>query len=311
MISKHVNSQRQIFLMGLMSKLIQLTLLVAVITCSPGKGDNDEQKSNDDSVTQKVNVNRSGEKNYNLDTIKVDGQAVVFFTISQQEYDSLLKQPHSGLDEVLDDFNYYAGLASDSIKSAGYKTMITASRYIQIKLNNNTLKTFDRLADRDNIVGYIFSNGIKEPHIEYGVSVDSELLAAFKVFYSKEISSNIVSPCQTEYDTLTHQLIYKTADKKASFPGGFEPLMKETQKRIRLSRSGDYSNGIKVIIAFVVQHDGKVIGQRIIRNVKGTNLAEQYLDIIDDFNWEPAMCNGKPVSTIVTYPFIIDVEFDN
>ena len=69
--------------------------------------------------------------------------------------------------------------------------------------------------------------------------------------------------------------------------------------------------GIKVYVAFVVQTDGKLVGQRIIKNVKGTDLAEQFLNILGDFKWEPGICNGKAISTIETYPMYIDIDWDD
>lgn len=114
--------------------------------------------------------------------MKVDGKVAVFFTISQQEYDSLPKDPNSGIDEVLGDFNYYASIVVDSIEQRGYKTMMTGSRYIQINLDNGTKKTFDRLANKESIVGYVFSDGMKEPRIEYGVGTDIDLLSSFNGF---------------------------------------------------------------------------------------------------------------------------------
>jgi hypothetical protein len=116
-----------------------------------------------------------------------------------------------------------------------------------------------------------------------------------------------VKPCQVQIDTLTRQSVYKVADKMASFPGGVEALYKRISKRIRLRNADNLGDGIKVKVAFVVQQDGKVVGQRIIKNVKGTDLAEQFLDIIDDFQWQPGICNGKVISTIETLPMIIDL----
>jgi hypothetical protein len=122
------------------------------------------------------------QKDYNTDTLKVEGKAVVFFSLSQEEYDALPEDPNSGVDEVLDDFNYYAGAVADTLQKLGYNTVATGSRHIQIKLNNGTYKMFDRLSANESIVGYIFTDGLQEPRIQYGVGTDIDLLTEFQEF---------------------------------------------------------------------------------------------------------------------------------
>ena len=136
----------------------------------------------------------------------------------------------------------------------------------------------------------------------------------FTILFLKAVltfgQSSPLKSCQTIIDTLTKRSVDKVADKMASFPGGMEALYKQIKKRIRLHKSNDSRDGIKVYVAFVVQQNGKVVGQRIIKNVRGTDLAEQFLDVIDDFVWQPGICNGKAISTIEILPMIIDVELD-
>jgi hypothetical protein len=148
----------------------------------------------------------------------------------------------------------------------------------------------------------------------YLIVVGHNMRFIFTILFFKAIltfgQGTAVKPCQTIIDTLTKRTVYKAADKMASFPGGMEVFYKQINKRIVLHKSDNLKGGIKVFVAFVVQADGKVVGQRIIQNVKGTNLAEQFLNIIDDFKWEPGICNGKAISTIETYPMIIDIDWD-
>ncbi len=119
------------------------------------------------------------------DTFVASGKVVVFFSISQPEYNLLSKDTNSGIDEVLSDFNYYSGIVADSIKTIGFKSIMTASRFIKIILNDNATKTFDRLADKENVTGYILSNGKNEPIIEYGISTDQDFLSTFNHFRQK------------------------------------------------------------------------------------------------------------------------------
>lgn len=122
------------------------------------------------------------QKDFNTDTLKIEGKSVVFFSLSQEEYDALPEDPDSGVDEVLDDFNYYAGAVADTLRKLGYNTVATGSRHIQIKLKDGTYKMFDRLSGDESIVGYIFTDGIQEPRIQYGVGTDIDLLTEFQEF---------------------------------------------------------------------------------------------------------------------------------
>jgi uncharacterized protein YdhG (YjbR/CyaY superfamily) len=170
--------------MNILKKCSILIILFTLTDCSlpASRNQTTTEKDSLDRDNVVVDKNKEKERSYDTDTLKVQGRVVVFFTISQQEYDLLPKDTDSGVDEVLDDFNYYAGLAADSMKQAGYETMITGSRYIQIKFNNSTFKTFDRLESKENIVGCILSDGIKEPKIEYGVLTDLDLISIFNDF---------------------------------------------------------------------------------------------------------------------------------
>jgi hypothetical protein len=153
---------KKIFLIGF--------LIVFFFSCNKTERKNDS-----------ISASKSERKN-DSDTVYVSGKSIVFFTISQPEYDSLSKHSASEIDEALSDFNHYAQSISDTIKKSGYKSTMTASRYIQVKLNNGTRKTFDRHKDKENITGYILSDGRKEPRIEYGVETDMDFLIKFDKF---------------------------------------------------------------------------------------------------------------------------------
>jgi len=62
---------------------------------------------------------------------------------------------------------------------------MTASRYIQVKLDNGNIKTYDRLANKESVTGYILSNGIKQSRVEYGVGTDIDFLLVFEEFNKK------------------------------------------------------------------------------------------------------------------------------
>jgi len=117
----------------------------------------------------------------NSDTLTVSGKSIVFFTISQPEYDSYSLDVNSGVDEVLSDFNYHSNQVADTLKKSGYELTMTASRFIRFKMDNGTEKLFDRLASDEHIVGRVYSDGIKTI-TSYGVGTDIDIITEFTEF---------------------------------------------------------------------------------------------------------------------------------
>jgi len=151
-------------------------ILVSLLMCSTSKSDG----SNANSALEQTIM----QDNTTSDTIKVKGKTVVFFSLSQIEYEKLARDANSGIDEVLSDFNYFADAVIDTIKKQGYKPIKTERRYIQVIFDNNTTKTFDRLSNKVNI-GYILTNGQKKPKVEFGVKTDVNFLLIFNKFNEK------------------------------------------------------------------------------------------------------------------------------
>ncbi len=114
--------------------------------------------------------------------------------------------------------------------------------------------------------------------------------------------------CSSRIDTLTNKEIYWPVDKLPSVQGGLQTISREISKRIKYSHIDKYPIETKVMVAFVVTEDGQLMGKRIIKDIAGTNLSDQLLDILDDFKWEPGECNGKVVSTYFVFPLIIDLQ---
>lgn len=114
--------------------------------------------------------------------------------------------------------------------------------------------------------------------------------------------------CIMEVDTLTNLEYVITPDKVPTVEGGMQALYKEISKRIKYPHTSEYPIDSKVVVAFIVDADGKIKGTRVIKNIRVTNLGAQLLDIIDDLNWTPGYCDGNPVATLHVIPLIIDVK---
>ncbi|MBL3659055.1 energy transducer TonB [Fulvivirga sediminis] len=112
--------------------------------------------------------------------------------------------------------------------------------------------------------------------------------------------------CLQEVDTLTNEEVYKITDIPAKIDGGMSLLFKEAAKRIKYSNNSDrYPIESKVFVAFIVAESGSVTGQRIIKNIAGTDIGEQLLEIVQEFTWRPAICKGNPVKSMVILPMIL------
>lgn len=123
------------------------------------------------------------------DTITVSGKSIIFFSISQKEYDKIIKKEgeESGIDEVLDDFNYYASEVADSLKMAGIKPLMTASRTFAI-MKNNGRKSYISRDSKKGITGVLLFDGVNEPVLDYGVGTDIDYYSLVNEYFEKENS---------------------------------------------------------------------------------------------------------------------------
>ena len=109
------------------------------------------------------------------------------------------------------------------------------------------------------------------------------------------------SNCKTEIDSITKQLVYKTADIEAINEGGEGKLQ---QALVRGINTDDIAlDSIMyvppIVVAFIVDKDGSIKGERVVSDITH-KVGKQMLDIIKLFKWTPAKCNGKYVPMIKT-----------
>lgn len=102
-------------------------------------------------------------KNFGGDTLEVKVPIIIFFSIGDEEYQTLRKR--EGIDEILSDFNYYSKMVADSMNDI--KIVFSNSKHFNIKKNSGV-----KIINRDtseNYVGVILADSIKAPIINYGV----------------------------------------------------------------------------------------------------------------------------------------------
>lgn len=114
--------------------------------------------------------------------LKVTGLRVVFFSPDRAERDSIAQGEGLEIDDVMDDFNYYAGKAAVFLRRAGIPSEFTDSRSIIVKTGASTFRTFDRRSIPDP-VGMILTDGIHEPRVVPGRGTDRDLILEIKEYF--------------------------------------------------------------------------------------------------------------------------------
>ncbi len=130
------------------------------------------------------------------------------------------------------------------------------------------------------------------------------LCFTFKFTLAQRKSAN----CPAFRDTILHKLVYKVVDKAPEVKGGIQQFYKKLSKNLRYP-TGDIDYHGKVVVAFVVEPNGKIDGKRTIYDPSGKQrlFSKQILNIVDMVIWIPGLCNGRPVPVLYTLPVRIDI----
>lgn len=122
------------------------------------------------------------------------------------------------------------------------------------------------------------------------------LLQLFDKCYSFGKSYSIVSfvdnKCETQIDSLTKQQIYTSADILPRNAGGLQELMRCYERINFDSIPPDYDT--KFAVAFIVEVDGQLKGERILHDKTG-QVGQQLIKVAKSLTWIPAVCNGRKV----------------
>ena len=123
------------------------------------------------------------------------------------------------------------------------------------------------------------------------------------IFLTSNYQTN--SFCKTEKDSLTKKIVYISADKEAKNEGGQFALMRQYENSTLDSIPQDFDT--KFIVAFVVETDGRITGERIVKDKTGS-VGQKMLQIAKSFKWTPAECDGKKVPMLVKLPLQICLQ---
>ena len=114
--------------------------------------------------------------------LRVNGPRVVFFTPSRAERDSIARNEGLEIDDVLDDFNYYAGKTAVFLSRAAIPSEFTESRILIVKTGPATFRTFDRRSIEDP-VGMILTDGVHEPRVVPGRGTDRDFIVQINEYF--------------------------------------------------------------------------------------------------------------------------------
>ena len=115
------------------------------------------------------------------DTLRVKSNTVVFFTITNSEYDSISKT-NPDINEIISDFNYAVRNTIEKLEKEGIVCVFTAHRYFQINTSKGNIE-FDRRNGNEK-VGVILNRGDKYI-IEFGVDTDVGFLTSIREYFRK------------------------------------------------------------------------------------------------------------------------------
>ena len=118
------------------------------------------------------------------DTMRIEANTVVFFSITDQEYEEILEDEGEGggINEIIADFNFYTNrIQSLYAKNNKINIISTAHRWLKIELMSDSI-LFDRLKYKDHAVGMILSDGLKYKIIG-GVDTDVGMAQSIEDFF--------------------------------------------------------------------------------------------------------------------------------
>lgn len=169
-----------------MKKLMCLFFCVFLLSCQ----ETVSEKTSESNVVVEEGSSKSTIKKsapVGSDTVLVSGKSVVFFSINQEEYNRILKEEGQDpvINEILNDFSYYASEVVDSLNKVGFKTVLTTNRTFAI-MKNNGQKNYITRDNNKGEFGVLLFDGVNEPKVDYGVGTDIDYFAMVEEYFKKK-----------------------------------------------------------------------------------------------------------------------------
>ena len=105
--------------------------------------------------------------------------------------------------------------------------------------------------------------------------------------------------------------IFQVVEEQPMFPGGMEEMMKFLQQNIKYPKEAqEQGKQGRVIVQFVVNKDGSIVNDSIVRSVDPLLDAEALRVVRSMPNWTPGKQKGKPVRVRFTLPVTFHLNGD-
>jgi hypothetical protein len=106
--------------------------------------------------------------------------------------------------------------------------------------------------------------------------------------------------------------IYESVEEMPRPKGGVEKLVGTIARNLHYPDSCELPGG-RIIIAFVVEADGTIDNETVVRDPCGNEhlLSNRLFDIVKKTKWTPGKMNGKPVATRYSLPLTICLGSDD
>jgi len=154
-------------------------------------------------------IDTLGSVEHENNTYVVKKNSVIFFMPSRQEKKELEKQYGNfakyDLQQIFSNFEQFARSSRRRLSKKNIESELTTDIIFEIEMDTGGYVVFDKSIE-DQIIGVIFSNGVKEPIIKYGVIGNKEVSKIVSEFFEVEYEEEIVDTIVSE-DKIEEQII--------------------------------------------------------------------------------------------------------
>jgi hypothetical protein len=115
--------------------------------------------------------------------------------------------------------------------------------------------------------------------------------------------------CRTGQDRLTGKKIYLDADTGPECEGGTVAWFRHLNKTLKVTKMPSGEVQSTYIIAFVVDKDGTISGERVVNGPKNA-ITNQLFAAVRTIRWIPGRCHGKNVAMLRMLPITIEYAIE-
>lgn len=115
--------------------------------------------------------------------VEIRENTVLFFSLTDDEYLELERDPDSGIYGTVDNLYYSLARTIEQIKALGILVVVSASLKFKFVYNNGAVKFVVREGRR---VGMIYFGGGKDPHISYGTRDEGAIMQNVNEYFNIE-----------------------------------------------------------------------------------------------------------------------------